>query len=176
MVWKTSPRLAVTNALLRLLKSGIPVSTLYVGKLIIDEVIYLASNPSADRGQLWLWVGLELGLAILSEVINRGIILTESMLGDLFSNATSVEIMRHAATLDLSHFEDPAFYDKMERARQQTFGRTALLSMVLSQVEDFITILFLGAGLAAFNPWLLLILFVAVLPAFAGENYFNQRN
>jgi ATP-binding cassette subfamily B protein len=176
MVWKTSPGLAVTNALLRLLKSGIPVSTLYVGKLIIDEVIYLASNPGAERGQLWLWVGVELGLAILSEVINRGIILTESMLGDLFSNATSVEIMRHAATLDLSHFEDPAFYDKMERARQQTFGRTALLSMVLSQVEDFITILFLGAGLAAFNPWLLLILFVAVLPAFAGENYFNQRN
>jgi ATP-binding cassette subfamily B protein len=176
MVWKTSPGLAVSNALLRLLKSGIPVSTLYIGKLIIDEVIYLASNPGADRGQLWLWVGLELGLAILSEVINRGIILTESMLGDLFSNATSVEIMRHAATLDLSHFEDPAFYDKMERARQQTFGRTALLSMVLSQVEDFITILFLGVGLAAFNPWLLLILFVAVLPAFAGENYFNQRN
>jgi ATP-binding cassette subfamily B protein len=176
MVWKTSPGLAVTNALLRLLKSGIPVSTLYVGKLIIDEVIYLASNPGAERGQLWLWVGVELGLAILSEVINRGIILTESMLGDLFSNATSVEIMRHAATLDLSHFEDPAFYDKMERARQQTFGRTALLSMVLSQVEDFITILFLGVGLAAFNPWLLLILFVAVLPAFAGENYFNQRN
>lgn len=176
MVWKTSPSLAVSNALLRLLKSGIPVSTLYVGKLIIDEVIFLASNPGADHDRLWLWVGLELGLALISEVINRGIILTESMLGDLFSNVTSVEIMRHAATLDLYHFEDPAFYDKMERARQQTFGRTALLSMVLSQVEDFITILFLGVGLAAFNPWLLLILFVAVLPAFAGENYFNQRN
>jgi ATP-binding cassette subfamily B protein len=175
MVWSTSPGLAVSNAMLRLLKSGIPVSTLYVGKLIIDEVLFILDHPEASREKLWLWVGIELGLALLSEVINRGINLAESMLSDLFSNKTSVEIMRHAATLDLYYFEDPTFYDKMERARQQTYGRTVLLSMVLSQVEDFITILFLGIGLAAFNPWLILILFVAVLPAFAGESYFNQK-
>jgi ATP-binding cassette, subfamily B, bacterial len=175
MVWQTSPSLALTNALLRLLKSGIPVSTLYVGKLIIDEVIFLIDHPGADKRDLWIWVALELALAVVSELLNRAIILSESMLGDLFSNKTSVQIMRHAATLDLYHFEDAAFYDKMERARQQTFGRTALLSMVLTQVEDSITILLLGVGLAAFNPWLLLILFVAVLPAFAGENYFNQK-
>ena len=175
MVWKTSPGLAISNSLLRILKSGIPVSTLYVGKLIIDEVIHLIDHPDASRQQLWIWVGLELGLALISEIISRGINLAEGMLGDLFSNKTSVEIMRHAATLDLYHFEDAEFYDKMERARRQTFGRTMLLTMVLSQVEDFITILFLGIGLAAFNPWLLVILFVAVLPAFAGESYFNQK-
>ena len=175
MVWETSPSLALSNAFLRLLKSGIPVSSLYVGKLIIDEVLFLLNHPGADRQQLWIWVGLELALALAGEIISRGINLAEGMLGDLFSNKTSVEIMRHAATLDLYHFEDPTFYDKMERARQQTYGRTVLLSMILSQVEDFITILFLGVGLAAFNPWLLLILFVAVLPAFAGENYFNQK-
>ncbi|MBK7406861.1 MAG: ABC transporter ATP-binding protein [Saprospirales bacterium] len=176
MVWKTSPGLAISNASLRLLKSGIPVSTLYVGKLIIDEVIFLMGHPDASRQQLWLWVGVELGLALISEVISRGINLAEGMLGDLFANKTSAEIMRHAATLDLYHFENADFYDKMERARQQTYGRTVLLSMILSQVEDFITILFLGIGLAAFNPWLLLILFVAVLPAFAGESYFNQKS
>jgi len=175
MVWQTNPYLALSNALLRLLKSGIPVSTLYVGKLIIDEVLYLIDHPQADKQQLWIWVAMEFGLALLSEVINRGISLGEGMLGDLFSNKTSVEIMRHAATLDLYHFEDAEFYDKMERARQQTYGRTVLMSMVLAQVEDTITIIFLGIGLAAFNPWLLLILFVAVLPAFAGENYFNQK-
>lgn len=175
LVWKTSPGLAISNALLRILKSGIPVSTLYVGKLIIDEVIRLIDYPGDSHQQLWIWVGLELALGLVSEIISRGINLAESMLGDLFSNKTSVEIMRHAATLDLYHFEDAEFYDKMERARRQTYGRTMLLSMVLSQVEDFITIFFLGIGLAAFNPWLLLILFVAVLPAFAGESYFNQK-
>lgn len=175
MIWKTSPGLAIANAVLRLLKSGIPVSTLYVGKLIIDEVLYLLDHPDASRGELWLWVGLELALAVTSELISRSVNLAEGMLGDLFSNKTSAEIMRHAARLDLYYFEDPDFYDKMERARQQSYGRSLLLSQVFSQVEDMITIFFLGIGLAAFNPWLLLILFLAVLPAFAGESYFNQK-
>lgn len=84
--------------------------------------------------------------------------------------------MEHAATLDLEQFEDPTFYDKLERARQQTVGRTVLLSQVLGQVQDLITMVFLAGGLVAFNPWLILILLVAVIPAFVGENHFNQQS
>ena len=84
--------------------------------------------------------------------------------------------MEHAAKLDLEQFEDPAFYDKLERARQQTVGRTVLLSQFLAQVQDVVTIIFLGAGLAAFNPLLILILFIAIIPAFLGETYFNAEN
>src|SRR5687768_15638611 len=84
--------------------------------------------------------------------------------------------MEHVSTLDLDQFEDSTFYDKLERARQQTVGRTILLSQVLGQVQDFITLAFLGAGLVVFNPWLILLLVIAVLPAFLGESYFNDRN
>jgi ABC-type multidrug transport system, ATPase and permease components len=84
--------------------------------------------------------------------------------------------MEHAATLDLDQFEDSAFYDKLERARQQTVGRTILLSQVLTQVQDLITMAFLAAGLMAFNPWLILLLLLAIVPAFLGESYFNDRS
>jgi ATP-binding cassette subfamily B protein len=76
----------------------------------------------------------------------------------------------------LYQFEDANFYDKLERARTQTAGRTALMSMVLSQAQDLITVIFLAAGLVAFNPWLLLILVVAVIPSFIGESKFNQES
>jgi ATP-binding cassette subfamily B protein len=118
---------------------------------------------------------LEFGLAILSELMNRGITLLDSLLGDLLSNKTSEQLIRHAATLDLYQFEDSEFYDKLERARRQTNGRTVLMSQVLTQAQDFITILFLGAGLVAFNAWLILILAIAVIPSFLGETHFNQR-
>jgi ATP-binding cassette subfamily B protein len=65
--------------------------------------------------------------------------------------------MKHAATLDLDQFEDSVFYDKLERARQQTVGRTILLSQVMSQVQDFISMAFLLTALIAFNPWLILL-------------------
>ncbi|MEO6069466.1 MAG: ABC transporter ATP-binding protein [Chitinophagaceae bacterium] len=173
MVWQTSPSLTVINAVLRLFRSAIPVALLYVAKLIIDQVVQL-THSSGSQNYLWQLVAVEFGLAILSDGLSRATNLVDSLLGDLFSNHTSVKIMQHAAILDLDQFENSTFYDKLERARQQTVGRTVLLSQVLSQVQDMITMIFLAAGLFVFNPWLLLLLFIAVLPAFAGESYFNN--
>ncbi|MEZ4932011.1 MAG: ABC transporter ATP-binding protein [Saprospiraceae bacterium] len=166
--------MAIANALLRLLKSAFPLMMLYIGKEIIDEVVHLIEQPG-DMQRLWFYVGLEFSLAILSELMNRAITLLDSLLGDLLSNKSSEQLIRHAATLDLYQFEDSNFYDKLERARRQTTGRTVLMSMVLTQAQEFITIFFLGAGLVVFNPWLILILAIAVVPSFLGETHFNQR-
>jgi len=177
LVWQTSPSLTIANAVLRIFKSATPVAILYVGKLIIDQVIQISqSKQSISSDTLWKLIAIEFGLAILSDVLNRAITLMDSLLGDLFSNHTSVKIIEHAATLDLDQFENSAFYDKMERARQQTVGRTVLLSQALSQVQDLITMGFLAAGLLVFNPWLMIILLVAIIPAFLGETYFNDQS
>ena len=176
MIWGTSKPLTIGNALLRLLKSAIPLLMLYVGKEIIDEVIRLMNEGGTDYNYLYLMIGLELGLAVFSELISRAITLLDSLLGDLFSNKSSVQIIRHAAILDLYQFEDADFYDKLERARRQTTGRTILMSQVLTQLQNMITVVFLAAGLIAFNPWLLVILFLAIVPSFLGETHFNQRS
>ncbi len=176
MIWRTSPGLTLANVFLRLFKAAIPLGQLYVGKLIIDEVIRLISAPEKDFNQLWWWIGFELALAIFSEIFNRIINLTDALLGDLYANHSSVELMHKAASLDLGMFEDSEFYDKLERARRQTTGRVVLMSMVLSQLQDLITIIFLGAGLVVFEPWLILILFVAVLPSFLSEAYFSRTS
>jgi ATP-binding cassette, subfamily B, bacterial len=175
LVWKTSPSLTMATAGIRIIRSAIPVSILYVGKLIIDQVVNLSREPNGTHTDLWELVAIEFALAILSDALGRASSLIDSLLGDLFANFTSIKIMEHAATLDLEQFEDSNFYDKLERARQQTIGRTILLSQVLSQLQDLITMAFLAAGLIVFNPWLILLLFVAVLPAFLGEAYFNDR-
>jgi ATP-binding cassette subfamily B protein len=176
LVWQTSPLFTIINALLRLVRSAMPVALLYVGKLIIDNVIILSHQHGASTNHLWQLVGLEFALAILTDGLSRAIILVDALLGDLFSNHTSVKIMEHAATLDLDQFEDSVFYDKLERARQQTIGRTMLLSQVMTQVQDLITMGFLAAGLMAFNPWLIILLLIAIIPAFLGESYFNDQS
>jgi len=149
---------------------------LYIGKEIIDTIIALQKGEMADQKYLWVMVGLELGLAVVSSLINRAITLLDSLLGDLVSNRTSVDLIRHAARLDLYQFENAEFYDKLERARRQTTGRTVLMSQVLSQFQDVISLFFLGAGLVVFNPWLILLLILAVIPSFLGESHFNQQN
>ena len=178
LVWETSPGIMIANCLLRIARSAIPVIILYVGKLIIDQVVLLAKTGGVGNSLHFLWelVALEFGLALLSDGLARAISLMDSLLGDKFANFTSVRIMRHAAQLDLDQFEDSTFYDKLERARQQTNGRTVLLSQVLGQVQDLISMGFLAVGLMAFNPWLILLLLVAVVPAFLGESYFNDKS
>ncbi|MFQ5447127.1 MAG: ABC transporter ATP-binding protein [Saprospiraceae bacterium] len=174
MIWKTDRWMTLANVALRLLKSALPLLALYIGKEIIDEVI-LRAGSGGELTRLWWLVAAEFGIAILSELMNRGITLLDSLLGDLLSNVSSEQLIRHAATLDLYQFENPDFYDKLERARRQTTGRTLLMTLVLSQAQDFVTVLFLGAGLVVFNPWLILILVVAVIPTFLGETHFNRR-
>ncbi|WP_367868331.1 ABC transporter ATP-binding protein [Pedobacter sp. WC2423] len=177
MVWQTSPGMTISNLFLRIARSATPLAMLYVGKLIIDQVILFSKTPQPhDLTYLWELIALEFALAICSDLLSRAISLLDSLLGDLFSKHTSVQIMEHAATLDLDQFEDSVFYDKLERARQQTVGRTILLSQVMSQLQDLITMGFLAAGLVVFNPWLILLLFVAILPSFLGESYFNDQS
>jgi ATP-binding cassette, subfamily B, bacterial len=176
LVWEVSPWMTLSNAGLRLLRSAIPVSVLYIGRLIIDEVILL--NKDHGHGpmtHLWTLISIEFALALINDALGRCISLLDSLLGNLFGNMSSVQIMEHAARLDLEQFEDAVFYDKLERARQQTTGRTVLLSQVLSQVQDLITMGFLAAGLVLFNPWLILLLFISILPSFLGESYFNDQ-
>jgi ATP-binding cassette subfamily B protein len=176
MIWATSRSMTIGNVLLRLVKAAIPVAMLWVAKLLIDEIIFQISNPNPSLSLIWLYVALEFGLAIASDLINRGIALLDSLLGDLFSNHTSVKIIRHAANLDLNQFEDSKFYDKLERARRQTNSRTVLMSQVLTQGQDVITIAFLAAGIIAFKPILLLILVVAIIPSFLGETHFSEAS
>lgn len=179
LIWQTNKGYMVVNISLRVLRSATPVMLLFIGKQIIDTVVAaLKSNEPThilENATLWHYILIELGIVFVSEILGRGIALSESLLGDLFANQTSLEIMRHASTLDLFQFEDPIFYDKLERARRQTTGRTVLMSQVFEQVQDFITILFLGVGLIAFSPWLILILLFAIIPSLFGEIYFNQK-
>lgn len=156
---------------LRIARGFVPVAVLWIGKLIIDAVV-AARGGSFDSRRLWQLVGLEIALAFLGEVLARLSAVVESLLGDLFSNRTSIMLMQHAALLDLYQFEDPAFYDQLDRARRQTTGRIGLLAQLLSMSQDALTLASLGAVLLVYSPWLLLLLAVAVVPGFLGEAHY----
>ena len=177
LIYEVAPRLAIVNVLLRLVKAALPLAMLYVGKLIVDEVVRLYELGDVDTLKLlWTYVAIEAGLALLSEAINRGMTLGENLLGDLFTNETSVRLIHKAAELDLYQFEDSEFYDKLERARRQTTSRSVLMGQVLTQVQDLLTLIFLAAGIVYFSPWLIAILAVSVIPAFLGESHFNRNS
>ncbi|HET9466695.1 MAG TPA: ABC transporter ATP-binding protein, partial [Gemmatimonadales bacterium] len=176
MVWDANPRYVLGILFLRVARSIVPLAVLWVGKLIVDEVVYAIGVAQAGGPVPWtrlaVLVGIELAIALVGEGLSRVSALLESLLGDLFANRTSVQLMRHAATLDLEQFEDAEIYDKLERARRQTVGRIGLFTMLLATLQDLITLITLAAALAVYVPWLLVLLAVAVLPSLLGETHF----
>jgi ATP-binding cassette subfamily B protein len=187
LIWNTSPSLTAGDVLLRLLRALLPVATLYVGKLIIDEVVRLASSATAPADlssalasgllhRLGALLLIELALAILADVLGRVVSLLDSLLSERFTNATSIQLMEHAATLDLEDFEDSELQDRLERARRQTTGRMTLMTQIFGQAQDVVTIVSFSIGLLAYAPWLIVLLLIALVPAFIGEAHFNAQS
>ena len=176
MVWKTNPAYVVGILVLRVARSAVPLAVLWVGKLIVDEVVHAIAVVQGGGPIPWtrlaVLLGIELAIALVGEGLSRISALLESLLGDLFANRTSVQLMQHAASLDLEQFENAEIYDKLERARRQTVGRIGLFTMLLATLQDLITLVSLSIALAVYVPWLLVLLIVAVLPSLLGETHF----
>ncbi|SNT71618.1 ABC transporter ATP-binding protein [Paracoccus seriniphilus] len=184
MVWAASPSLTMAMVVLRLSRALLPVAMLWIGKLVIDEVVRLlalAQHPDsltawwhsglADH-LIWL-ISAELIVALASDVLGRLVSYTDSLLQEKLIISLSIRLMDHAADLDLSSFEDAGFQDRLDRARRQTMGRIPLVGQIMQQLQDSITVVSFGAGLIAYNPWLVLLLAVALVPTLIGQMHFN---
>ena len=176
-VYKSSPKMFSLNVILRLIKSIFPVVLLWVGKEIIDEVIAIVNTgESQELNKLYLLITIEFGIAIFSDVFNRLIGATDTLMGSLYSNDSSVELIQKTARVDLQYLEDSEFYDKLERARRQTVGRVNLMSNSLAQAQDFITIVSLISALIYFYPILVILLVISIIPTLLNELKFSSSN
>jgi ATP-binding cassette subfamily B protein len=187
LIWRTSAPLTAADLFLRLVRALLPIATLYVGKLIIDEVVRLAgTSPAPASLAAWWASGLlarmtalllaEFALAVSADILGRVVSLLDSLLSEQFTNATSIRLMEHAATLDLEDFEDSELQDQLDRARRQTTGRMTMMTQLFGQAQDVVAIISFAAGLAIYAPWLILLLAVALVPAFVGEAHFNAQS
>lgn len=174
-IWNTNKKLFLGSAFCRLIGAILPVIILWIGKIIIDEIILQTKLEVTDLTQLWTYVGIEFGLIVLSDLVSRAIQLTDSLLGDAYSIDTSVRIIKKTNQIDISLLEDSEFYDKLERARTQTTSRVGLMSNALGEVQSLISIATLVAGLIYFEPYLIILLVLSIIPAFINEIWFSQQ-
>ncbi|HEX5432383.1 MAG TPA: ABC transporter ATP-binding protein [Bryobacteraceae bacterium] len=181
LVWQSAPKTVAAAIVFRFIIALLPVAGLWIGKLIIDLVTPYAKAssfiPSARHigpppEQLWILLAAEFGVAALGAILGRAIDYCDGRIADYFSAECSLRVMRHAAALDLASFEDPVFYDKLERARVQASDRVGMLNALGTLLQQAVTLISLAAGVMAFSPLLFALLVVAVVPAFLGESHF----
>jgi ATP-binding cassette subfamily B protein len=171
IVWDSGPLVVVLGFVFRLFAALQPVGILYVGKLIFDTVNRTPKHQGFPH-HLWWLVAVEFIIAVLGNVLTRIIDYLDSLLADKYTRHVSIQVMRHAAELDVIAYEDPVFYDRLERARVQATDRLAMIQMLGRLVQQVITTITLSVTIVYYSPWLLLLLVAGVIPAFVGESHF----
>ena len=172
MVWAAAPIVVVSSLVCRLLAALVPLGILAVTRLIIDSIFRLTSNHTPLPGSFWWMVSLEFALASLAMITSRLIDFCDSRLADKFTCYINVRIMQHATSLDLVSYEDPLFYDKLERARVQGTDRIGMIQATGRLVQEFFTTVSLAASIFIFSPWILFTLIMCTLPTFLSETHF----
>jgi ATP-binding cassette subfamily B protein len=172
LIWDAGPGLVVIIAALRLLIALVPLSVLAVARRIIDMVNFKVTGAPHGAAHLWPFLWMEFAFAAGGLILSRVLDYFDSRLADQFTHSVSLRVIEHASRLDLSSFEDPAFYDRLERARVQATDRVIILTAVGSLFQRMISLISLAGAVIWYSPWLFLLLLLCVLPAFAGEAQF----
>lgn len=172
IVWEAGRLVVVLGVVFRVVAAVLPLGLLWITKLIIDGIVHAITAHQAVAARLWWLVAAEFSLAVFGSVLSRGIDFLDALLADKYTRHVSVLVMKHAAQLDLAAYEDPVFYDRLERARVQATDRLGMIQSIGRLVQQVITTASLSIAVMLFSPWLLLMLIAGVVPAFLGESHF----
>ncbi len=172
LVWQSAPPIVVSNVCLRIVVALMPLALLAVTQRIVATVISAASHAQPWQSTLWWLVGLEFFLAGLNSLLSRLVDYLDVLFADRFTLHISTRIMEHASSLDLASYENPTFYDRLERARVQSTDRLHMIQAIGRLLQQIITAASFSLSILLFSPWLLLVLVACVIPAFLGESHF----
>src|SRR6201989_1907990 len=171
ILWESGRAVVTWGILLRIIVAALPVLIAKIAAYILDDVQRVFSHQGLAPNFWWL-VGIEVVLNVVVGLLSRGIDYSDSLLADRYTHFVSVRVMRQAAQLDLTTYEDPVFYDRLERARVQATDRLAMIQQMGRLLQQGITTLLWTAALLWYSPWLLVLLALGVLPTFLGETHF----
>src|SRR5713226_9724878 len=172
IVWESGPGVVTFGIAARVIAALLPVALAWIPKLIIDILVHLLQVHGAVPARLWGLVLAEFGLAVVSSIVTRMIDYSDSLLANKYTRHVSIQVMQHASELDLTAYEDPVFYDRLERARVQATDRLVMIQSIGRLELQLITAVGWSVAVMLYSPWLMLLLTAAVLPAFLGETHF----
>jgi ATP-binding cassette subfamily B protein len=172
ILWDSGPSVVTWGLVLRVVIAVLPFAIAKVAALIIQDIAGRVMSRAALPGNFWLLVGTEVGLNVLLGLMTRAIDYSDSLLANRYTQYVSVRVMEQAARLDLTTYENPIFYDRLERARVQATDRLAMIQQMGRLFQQVITTLVFSAALAWASPWLVLLLGLGVLPSFLGETHY----
>lgn len=171
ILWDSGAAVVTWGLILRVIVAVLPFGVAKVAQFIINNIAQVLRGEPLGQN-FWTLVAIEVGLNVLMGLLTRAIDYSDSLLANRYTQYVSIRVMEQAARLDLTTYEDPIFYDRLERARVQATDRLGMIQQMGRLIQQVITTLVFSAALAWASPWLVLLLALGVLPSFVGETHY----
>jgi ATP-binding cassette, subfamily B, bacterial len=171
ILWESGPAVVSWGLALRIIVAALPFGIVKVAAAIINDISIVLRHQQLPS-DFWILVGAEVGLNVLLGLLTRAVDYSDSLLANRYTQHVSVRVMEQAAQLDLTTYENPVFYDRLERARVQATDRLAMIQLMGRLFQQVITTLIFSVALVLASPWLLLLMAFGVLPSFIGETHY----
>ncbi len=172
MVWECGPKTVVWSMVLRVALALTPVAILEVSRWLIQAVDNTITHHTGLPPYFWWVVVLEFGIASLAAILSRAVGFCDALLGDLYMQHISIRVIEHASRLDITAFENPDYYDRLERAKAQATDRIAMIQMIGTLTQQILITVSLSIYIASKSPILILLLIIGTIPALLGESHF----
>jgi ATP-binding cassette subfamily B protein len=171
ILWESGRAVVSWGIALRVIVAVLPFGVAKVAQYIISDIAGKLRGASLPAN-FWHIVAIEVILNVLLGLMTRAIDYSDSLLANRYTQYVSVRVMEQASQLDLTTYENPVFYDRLERARVQATDRLAMIQQMGKLFQQIITTLVFSVALVMASPWLILLLALGVLPSFLGETHY----
>ena len=171
ILWESGPAVVSWGIGLRVIVAVLPFGITKIAATIIGDIAGVLRG-TALPANFWTLVATEVVFNVLLGLITRAIDYSDSLLANRYTQHVSVRVMEQASQLDLTTYENPLFYDRLERARVQATDRLAMIQQMGRLFQQIITTLTFSIALVLASPWLVLLMAFGVLPSFIGETHY----
>jgi ATP-binding cassette subfamily B protein len=172
LAWEADKLGVLLGLFLRAIVACVPLATLAIARLIVDDVVVVVRTAAPIPPHFWWFVAAEFSIAAMGAIITQAIAHLNVVLVEKYLRHVSLRVMGHAASLDLATYEDPAFHDKLERARSQATDRLRMVMSIGTLTQQLVTGITLATSIALFSPWILVLLIGCGIPSVLAESHY----
>lgn len=175
--WGLSPLRVSVLAVVTLLTSAVPAAGIWLTADAVQAVADAVMDAPAAMDRLTRSAAGLVALAVVEHLLSSVSQYLNSLLQLEFSAKIGERVMVKGTRMDLSAYEDPEAYDRLQRALRESGGGTAfeVFEEMLRTLTSLASLVMVSSVLFSWNAWIALAILLAPLPALAAHIVFSKQ-
>lgn len=166
LVWETKPLILILMIAAAAANGLLPIFGAYISAEIINALAENLSGRAVTAAAIGMLFGYQFLYLFLNRIVNDINHMVSSLSGEMITNHIRRKIMQKAKEIDVSCFDQPDFYEKLENANREAGMRPVqVLNSSLTVISTLISMISFIAVLAAIGLWAPFLVIILAVPS-----------